>query len=151
VAAGRSGGRLLYWNIGGNLERGAYAASLAKPVERVRAIASDTNALFTPGGDGKDYFLFLRGAALLAQVVNRDSLQLTGAPGLVGNPVGSSGNTAYMHVAASANGVLIYQPSTMARFAWFDRAGKALGVVGEPGDYSSFRLSPDGRKVSQGA
>lgn len=42
------GGRLLYWNIGGNLERGAYAASLAKPVERVRAIASDTNALFTP-------------------------------------------------------------------------------------------------------
>ena len=142
------GGRLLYWNIGGNLERGAYAASLAKPDERVQAIASDANALFAPGGDGKDYLLLLRGAALFAQEVNRDSLQLSGAPRLVGNPVGSSGDTAYMRVAASANGVLIYQPSTLTRFAWFDRAGKALGVVGEPADYGTFRLSPDGRKVA---
>jgi eukaryotic-like serine/threonine-protein kinase len=142
------GGRLLYWNVGGSLERGAYAASLARPDERGRTIGSDTNALFAPGGDGKDYFLLLRGAALLAQEVNRDSLQLTGAPRLVDNPVGSSGNTAYMRVAASANGVLIYQPSTLARFTWFDRAGKALGVVGEPGDYSTFRLSPDGRKLA---
>jgi len=142
-----SGGRLLYWNVGGNLERGAYAASLAKPAERVKAITSDTNALFAPGGDGKYYLLSLRGAALLAQEVDRDSLRLKGAPLLVGNPVGSSGNTAYMHVAASANGVLIYQPSALARFTWFDRSGKALGTVGELADYSTFRLSPDGRQV----
>jgi Tol biopolymer transport system component len=142
------GGRLLYWNIGGNPARGAYMAPLDKPNEEVRAIVSDTNTLFAPGGDGKDYLLALRGAALLAQEVNRNSFQPTGPPRLVDNPVGSSGNTSYMRVSASRNGVLIYQPSALARFTWFARTGEASNSVGELADYGTFRLSPDGRQVA---
>jgi eukaryotic-like serine/threonine-protein kinase len=34
------------------------------------------------------------------------------------------------------------------QFTWFDRAGKRLRTVGEPGEYENFRLSPDGRRVA---
>jgi Tol biopolymer transport system component len=53
-----------------------------------------------------------------------------------------------MNVAVSSGGLLLYSASnTLSQFTWFDRTGKPLGVVGEPGEYSTFRLSPDGRRV----
>jgi len=53
-----------------------------------------------------------------------------------------------MNVAASAVGLLLYSASnTEGQFTWLDRTGKVLGLVGEPGEYSTFRLSPDGRRV----
>jgi Tol biopolymer transport system component len=36
----------------------------------------------------------------------------------------------------------------LGQLTWFDRTGKSQGVVGEPGDYSTFRLSPNGRRVA---
>jgi Tol biopolymer transport system component len=45
-------------------------------------------------------------------------------------------------------GVLLYSASSFSgQFSWFDRTGKPLGVVGEPGEYSQFRLSPDGHRI----
>jgi eukaryotic-like serine/threonine-protein kinase len=35
----------------------------------------------------------------------------------------------------------------MSQLTWFDRSGKRLGAVGEPGQYETFCLSPDGRLV----
>jgi Tol biopolymer transport system component len=35
----------------------------------------------------------------------------------------------------------------LSQFTWFDRAGKSAGAAGEPGEYTAFRLSPDGRRV----
>jgi len=32
-------------------------------------------------------------------------------------------------------------------FTWFDRAGRPLGTLGDPDHYSTFRLSPDGRRA----
>ena len=31
---------------------------------------------------------------------------------------------------------------------WFDRSGKQLGSVGEPGDYRTLRLSRDGQQLA---
>ena len=57
------GGRFLYWVREEKPGASAvYAASFAKPQERTRIVATDTNALYGPsGGDGKSYLLWMRG------------------------------------------------------------------------------------------
>jgi Tol biopolymer transport system component len=34
------------------------------------------------------------------------------------------------------------------QFQWLDRAGRQIGVLGEPGDYVFCRISPDGRRIA---
>jgi Tol biopolymer transport system component len=34
------------------------------------------------------------------------------------------------------------------RLTWFDRQGKAVGVIGEPGAYRTLTISPDGKRVA---
>jgi len=75
-------------------------------------------------------------------------LQLTGEPVRVAEAVGNSGANGYF--SASNNGVLAYRAGSGAilRLTWFDRQGKLLGTVGQPGDYNTLALSPDGTQVS---
>ncbi len=50
----------------------------------------------------------------------------------------------------SANGVLAYQQGRSAassELVWFDRAGKPLGGLGDPADYSDIELSPDDKRA----
>jgi Tol biopolymer transport system component len=116
--------------------------------QKTRIPVTDSNALSTPTADGKNYLLWLRGAALLAQEFDPGSLKFSGAPQVIANPVGTSGNTAFMHVSASNTGVLVYHRAGLTRFTWFDRTGRSQGDFGEPADYGTFRLSPDGRVVA---
>jgi dipeptidyl aminopeptidase/acylaminoacyl peptidase len=143
------GGRFLYWVLDVRPEQtGIYATSFAKTSERVRLLNTDTNALYAPGGDGRDYLLWLRGGTLLAQEFDANMLRLAGEPHPVADPVSQRGILGLMDVAVSASGQLLYSAaSTSGQFTWLDRRGKRLGVVGEPGEYSSFRLSPDGRRI----
>jgi serine/threonine protein kinase len=143
------GGRFLYSVQSEKAENsGIYAASLAKPGERVRLLATETNALYAPGGNGRSYLLWLRGGILVAQEFDAGTLKLEGEPHPVADPVAKIGILGQMNVAVSAQGLLLYSASnTLSQFTWFDRTGKPLGVVGDPGEYSVFRLSPDGRRV----
>ena len=46
-------------------------------------------------------------------------------------------------------GVLLYGSSGAGQqLTWIDRAGKSLGTVGPTGVYTTFALSPDGRRVA---
>jgi dipeptidyl aminopeptidase/acylaminoacyl peptidase len=58
------------------------------------------------------------------------------------------------YFSASANGILAFRHGTTngAEFLlkWFDRSGKDLGSVGEPGNYNALALSPDGTRVVAG-
>ena len=54
--------------------------------------------------------------------------------------------------ASSRTGVLIYQDrDDESRLAWFDRTGREVGSLGPPGNYRSFSLAPDGRRVFAGS
>src|SRR5262249_36531825 len=65
------GGRFLYTVLGGDLQyAGIYAASLAKPAERVRLLANASQAQYAAGGDGDDYLLWIRDQTLVAQRFN---------------------------------------------------------------------------------
>jgi eukaryotic-like serine/threonine-protein kinase len=143
------GGRFIYSVRRGTLpeETAVFASSLTKPTERVRLLAADHGALYAPVPDGKEYLLWLRGNTLLAQQFDSRALRLSGEPRAVAQPV-SMNSWGQMNVSVSTTGNLLYRSaSTASQFTWFDRRGKRTGVVDEPGEFTTFRLSPDGRRV----
>jgi|KBSMisStaDraftv2_1062788.scaffolds.fasta_scaffold02569_10 eukaryotic-like serine/threonine-protein kinase len=144
------GGRFLYLapsRKAGNVGS-IYAGLLAKPGEGRRLLSAETNALYAPGGNGKDYLLWMRGGTLVAQEFDPGTFQLAGEPRMVADPVAANGLSGRMNVAAAATGVLMYSASnTLSQLTWFDRGGNNVGVVGDPGEYSMLRLSPNGRRV----
>jgi Tol biopolymer transport system component/predicted Ser/Thr protein kinase len=144
------GGRFLYLVLSDQSEnRGVFAAALSNPRERTRVLATDTRAVFASGGNGKNYLMWLRGSTLVAQEFDPDTLKLPGEPRPLADPVAKSGLLGQINVGVSASGVLLYGASgTSSRFLWFDRSGKPGTAVGEPGEYSTFRLSPDQRRVA---
>jgi hypothetical protein len=51
-------------------------------------------------------------------------------------------------VSATNASLLVYQgSSSTARLEWFDRSGNPLGTLGEVAEYSSPKISPDGKQV----
>jgi Tol biopolymer transport system component/DNA-binding winged helix-turn-helix (wHTH) protein len=149
------GGRFLYFVRSTKRENsGVYAASLAKPREPVRLLATDTNALYAPAADGagnnrKGYLLWLRGGTLVAQDFDAATLKLSGVPHPVADPVARIGTPGQMQVSVSATGILLYNSSSPLRqFRWVDRTGKPRGTVGEPAFSAFFHLSPDGRRIA---
>jgi Tol biopolymer transport system component/DNA-binding winged helix-turn-helix (wHTH) protein len=142
------GGHFLYSISGARPENtGVFVASFAKPAERTRLIAEDTNALFAPGGDGKDYLLWRHGSEVVAQHFDLAALKLVAEP----RPIADSVRRVNigMYLALSASGVLLYsaQPSSR-RLIWLDRSGRPLGEAGELGTYWNFRISPQGSRVA---
>ena len=123
---------------------------LEKPNERVRLVTSDTNALYTSGPDGRGYLLWRRDGTLVAQEFDGATLKFAGEPRPLAEAVGAVvGNGAYMAVAVSTVGTLLYAPAELQQLTWFDRSGKQLGTVGDPGQYfHSIRFSPDGKQVA---
>jgi hypothetical protein len=140
----------LYWSQGDRPEyTGAYSASFSRPDERVQLVSTDANALYAQGEDGRGYLLWLRGGTLVAQEFDLGTLKLVGGLHTLADPVSKVGLLGQMNVAVSTNGLLLYSASTtFSQFTWFDRWGKSLGTLGEPGEYNTFRLSPNGRRAA---
>jgi Tol biopolymer transport system component len=141
--------RLLYLALADKPKNtGLYVASFAKPAERVFLLRTETAAIVAPGGDGKDYLLWLRGGTLLAQEFDSGALKLRGEAHAIAGPILSMGNGT-MPVSASSGGQLLYDATgSPSQLTWFDRAGRRLATVGEENVYSfPFRLSPDGHRV----
>ena len=99
-------------------------------------------AMYTDG-----HLLFVRDNRLLAQPFDADAFTVSGEPRPVAEQVAfvGSGSAAF---SVSSSGTLAYQPSdTGSQLVWFDRAGRQLGVLGDPAEYGDVELSPDGRRV----
>jgi hypothetical protein len=127
------GGRFLYFELNGRADQTAiYAASLARPAERVRIMTTETNALYAPGGDGKEYLMWLRGGSLMAQEFDSSGLTFRGEPRAIADPVAKNPNMNWMNVTASANGLLLYGALAEGQFVRLDRRGNLLGEIGEP-------------------
>jgi Tol biopolymer transport system component/tRNA A-37 threonylcarbamoyl transferase component Bud32 len=144
------GGRFLYWTVAASPENsGVYVASFAKPAERVFLHRTETGALFAPGGDGRDYLLWLRGGTLLAEELDTGALKFRGEPHAIAGPFSSSGRIGAMAVSASSSGQLLYNAfGSASQLTWFDRAGSRLATMGEEQQYTfPFRLAPDGRRA----
>jgi Tol biopolymer transport system component len=143
------GGRFMYLiQSGASGNSGVFAASLANPGDRVRLLNTEANATYALAADGKGYLLWMRGPTLFAQEFDAAALKLAGEPHTIADPVSMIGALGQIQVSASNNGTLLYSAFNMAsQFIWVDRAGKRLAPVGDPGEYTAFSLSPDGRRV----
>jgi len=93
--------------------------------------------------------LWQRAGTLVAQEFDGATLEFAGEPRPIAEGVGFVGGSAVLAAAVSTNGTLLYASADLQQLTWFDRAGKRLGTVGDPGLYfSSLRISPDGKQIA---
>jgi serine/threonine protein kinase/Tol biopolymer transport system component len=100
-----------------------------------------------------NYLLYVRDvpSRFMAQAFNPDTLQLEGRPATVVADDNIDFNWASGNPLASASaGTLVYSTGKRrtSQLTWFNRAGRALGTVGEPGVYFDPTLSPDGTMLA---
>jgi len=110
-------------------------------------LTTEAKALYATGGDGRDYLVWQRAGTLVAQEFDARALQLVGEVHILADRVAMSG-AALMNAAVSSRLLLYSDATTISQFTWFDRAGRRLGVLGEPGENTYFRFSPDGRRIA---
>jgi Tol biopolymer transport system component len=87
----------------------------------------------------------------MAQPFDAAKLRLSGGPFPVAEQVGYIQNLPLASFSVSNNGVLVLGSAgglQEGHLTWFDRAGKRLGTVGEPGRYSGPVLSPDEKQIA---
>jgi eukaryotic-like serine/threonine-protein kinase len=98
------------------------------------------------------HVLFSREGSLMAQGFDVRRLQLSGEAVPIAEGMVYAGPRPF---SVSTTGVLAYRTGVdtggfagLTQLTWFDRQGKALGTAGEPGQFNSLALSPDGSRVA---
>ena len=131
---------------------GIYVGSLDDPPEKQsnkRILATGFGVSYVPSDDGKTIrLLFLRGDTLMAQSLDLAKLVLLGEASPVTERIGSAFETG--HFSASSN-VVVYRektPTAEYQLTWFDREGKSIGNIGDPGFVTTVGISPDGTRVA---
>jgi Tol biopolymer transport system component len=139
------GGRLLYFAENAKSENSAiYAAPLSDLSKRMLLTRSPVIPVYAPGGNGKDYLLIMSEQGLVALEFDTRKLTL-GPPHTIVSQIRSQGPQP--PAAVSPGGILLYAGGRNAgHLAWLDRSGKNPEVLGEPDNYSTLRLSPDGKR-----
>jgi serine/threonine protein kinase len=139
------GRHFLFHVQGGDPEHhGIYIGALEGGAQRF-LLRTESSAVYAWPG----YLLYVEGDTLLGHAFDAAHLELRGEPFTVAEHVGRS--TGFnIGVSASGSGVLAYAAAMLqpGRLTWFDRAGNSLNSVGVEGDYSDFRLSPNGQTLA---
>jgi eukaryotic-like serine/threonine-protein kinase len=125
---------------------GIYLGSLDEDKPK-RLTASDTAGAYLD----PDQLVFVRQGTLVAQQLDMARGELKGDPITLADPVGYDGGNNIGAFSVSHDQIA-YRAGSAGRvqLTWFDRAGKAVGVAGEP-DANGLNypaLSPDGRRVA---
>jgi eukaryotic-like serine/threonine-protein kinase len=94
------------------------------------------------------YLVYVNQGSLVARGFDPGTQKVVGEPlTIVPNVAEIGGNHEY-DFSISDNGVLAYQSGTSkSQLTWFDREGKKLDVIGEPGSYAAVVLSNDERRA----
>jgi Tol biopolymer transport system component len=155
------GRRFIYLRASTGENSGIFLGSLdAKPEQQnaKRLIPAGSPAVYAsyqdPGSVGSriGHVLFAREGSLMAQAFDARQLELAGEAVPIAENLRSDAGVPRFSV--STTGVLAYQTggigvgTPITQLTWFDRTGKTLGTVGEPGQYNTLALSPDGTRVA---
>jgi Tol biopolymer transport system component len=154
------GEHYLYRDVKGNRDPAVYLGSLSLPPDRQSSdplLATPFQAEFAPFArhGSRGHLLFVRDAALLAQLFDAANGKLSGEPALVVNSV-SNGETiggpilGIAGFSVSENGVLAYRSGTgrTFRLTWVDRSGKPLSTPDGAAQLTEVQLSPDGKRLA---
>ncbi len=150
------GRHFLYTRLAASAEyAGVFLGSLdAKPDAQGsrRILPVQSSSMYVPpAGSGPGYLVFLQDRVLMAQPFDAKRFELSGEPVALAEQIGTLG--AYGFFSASATGTVAYRvggvDANNRQLTWYDRQGKALGVVGPPFDFQGQPvLSPDGGAVA---
>jgi Tol biopolymer transport system component len=124
---------------------GIYLGSLDSQ-ETHLLISAESNARYAPPG----FLIYSRQDTLVAQRFDPKQLRVTGDAFSIAERVGAMSFLPGLMYSVSENGVAVYRnaPSDTVQLAWYNRAGKRLGPVGEPGAYGIIVLSPDEKRLA---
>src|SRR5579864_4571011 len=144
------------------LPDGKHFFFMASPLGSV----SPENSIYVGSLDGKDlkplfhgsspiayamgHVLYIEDRVLMARPFDLKKLDFSGsafpvAENILFNPIISNGA-----FSASQNGMLLYQQGSLTGSVsqlMFDREGRQLSSLGDPGAYTGPRLSPDGKRL----
>jgi Tol biopolymer transport system component len=125
---------------------GIYRASLdGPPPVRIFKSTNDVNVAYANGA-----LLHVRGAALMAQPLDIDTGQTTGAAVTIAEDVDAGGSRGAAF-SVSRTGTLVYLPfatASLSRLTWVNRRGERLSTVADDADYNSVQLSRDGQRLA---
>jgi dipeptidyl aminopeptidase/acylaminoacyl peptidase len=114
-------------------------------------VMSDSQAVFAPSPDpDTGYLLFFRGGELVAQPFDNRRWEPKGQAWLAADSVLPKNFPLAVFVPFSAStddALLLPRPLPTPQLAWFDREGKAIETVGQPGNYGGLTVSPDGSRL----
>jgi Tol biopolymer transport system component len=133
-------------------ENGIYVSSLDGRENR-RVLPDASGIVFAPPGrnERNGHILFVRENTLMAAPFDAASAQLAGDVFPVADHVFLTTPGSYLPVSVSDNGVLVYETGAAddgtSQFGWYDRTGKPLSLVGEPGRVSHPAISPDEKRI----
>jgi Tol biopolymer transport system component len=125
--------------------KGIYVGSIDSP-DSTRILEAREKARYAPPG----HLLYLRDGGLLAESFDVTRLALSGEPVSVAESVAFIATDGRASFDVSATGVLVYRANGLLAASqpiWVDRSGSRLETVGEPGDYQTASLSPDGSQM----
>jgi eukaryotic-like serine/threonine-protein kinase len=145
------GDHFLYWvgnfrNLEDDQESGIYLSSLSGKGEK-RLLLVHSN----PGyADGRLFYVNAE-KVLVAVALDVENEKLNGTPKVIGEGVGFQPSTYWAAFAVSDNGTVVYNTgigATLSQLTWYDRDGKELGTLGQPGEMANPSLSPDDNFVA---
>ena len=133
--------------------RGLFVASLGDPIGR-RLLADQSSGMFVPNGPASNqgHLLFVREQTLMAEAFDAASLQLSGEPVTVAEPVSFTHAPPQIAAFADTNGTLMYLANSRPdrQLVWYDRSGKELARATMTGQTNGVSLAPDGKRVAFG-
>ena len=125
-----------------------YVGSIDSTDSKLVLQADSSNAVYSKG-----HLLFMLGSTLMAQPFDLESLTTSGGPFPIADRVEMQAAVSVPNglFSVSDSGLLAYRTGTATaggELVWFDRSGKRLSNVGEPGRYTDLELSPDGKRLA---
>src|SRR5437667_1169136 len=129
-----------------NRTNGIYVSSLAV-IEKKLLIRARSN----PGYSNGELLYVDDKRELIAVPVDAPHAKVTGESRVLAEGVAYQPSVYWGAFTAGGNGTVVYNTSTAAALSvltWYDRAGKELGRVGEPGVLANPSISPDGTRAA---
>ncbi len=125
---------------------GVFARSLDSP-DRTRVLDAVSMVAYAEPG----YLIYQDSGALMAQPFDATRLRLNGTPTRIAERITLNPNLGLAAFAVSESGALVYRTAgarESSQLQWFDRTGKPLERLGQPGFFRGLALSPDEKRVA---
>ena len=139
------GKHFIYFSAGKAAQDDGIFAGSVDGGEPKRILSSPSHAEFAGG-----YLFYRVEEALVARSFDPVKLEFRGEPVQILPGVGVLPENGRVAFSVSSNGYLAFAGGgdRGRHLAWRDRTGKQLSLLGQPGDYSTIALSPDGHQLA---